>query len=315
MDKHKHKIEEQEKRKKKVEIKSSKVKNEEETKNGEMEEEEEQKADETKNEAEVEVVDKLVEEAKALGEGAMKKKLEAELKKKVRAPSDRKVDFRKRRAQERYDLWEPRTRLGNMVRQKEVTNMADALATGFPIREPEIVDVLLPDLEDEVLDVNMVQRMTDSGRRVRFAITAVVGNMDGYVGLGQAKGKEVGPTIRKAIDNAKMNIIGIKRGCGSWECGCGTPHSFPFKVDGKCGSIKALFKPAPRGIDLAVGDVAKHILRMAGIKDAWGFTTGKTRTTVNYAQAVFHALERTSSTRVSKQQEIQLKIIKGDVGK
>lgn len=257
--------------------------------------------------------DKAVEKTKDIPEGAKRKQTEIE-KKKPRVPGDR-MDFRKRRAMERFDIWKPLTQLGRMVRNKEITNMRDALATGLAIREAEIVDVLLPDLEDEVLDVNMVQRMTDSGRRVRFAITAVVGNMDGYVGLGQAKGKEVGPAIRKAIDDAKTNIIGIKRGCGSWECGCGTPHSFPFKVSGKCGSIRAQFKPAPRGIELAVGDVAKHILKMAGISDAWGFTTGKTRTTVNYAKAVFDALKMTSSTRVSKAQEDKLNIVKGEVGK
>ena len=98
--------------------------------------------------------------------------------------------------------WEPRTRLGEMIRSGEITTMHEALKTGLPLREPEIVDLLLPNLEDEVLDVNMVQRMTDSGRRVKFSITVVVGNRNGYVGIGQFKGKEVGPSIRKAINNA-----------------------------------------------------------------------------------------------------------------
>src|SRR5690606_32161109 len=116
-----------------------------------------------------------------------------------------------------------------------------------PLREPEIVDILLPELKDEVLDLNMVQRMTDSGRRVRFAVTCAVGNGDGFIGLGRAKGKEVGPTIRKAIDNAKLNMIEIKRGCGSWECGCGTAHSLPMTVVGKCGSVEVTLRSAPRG--------------------------------------------------------------------
>ena len=93
----------------------------------------------------------------------------------------------------------------------------------------------------------MVQRMTDSGRRVRFGVTCAVGNADGFIGVGRAKGKEVGPTIRKAIDNAKLNMIEIKRGCGSWECGCGKPHTLPFEVIGRCGSVTVGLKPAPRG--------------------------------------------------------------------
>ncbi len=133
--------------------------------------------------------------------------------------------------------WEPKTRLGQMVKSKEISTMNAALTSGLPIREPEIVDILLPEVEDEVIDVKMVQRMTDSGRRIKFVITVVVGNKDGFVGLGQAKGKEVGSSIKKAIDNAKLNIIEIRRGCGSWECGCKKPHTVPFAVTGKGGSL------------------------------------------------------------------------------
>ena len=303
-DKHKRKLDEQDTRKQKSELKASKGDR---AGNEDAIVEEEEKKE--KGDAEV---DAVVQEAGLKREGIDRKRLEVPIKKKAKTPF-RKEDARQRRARERFDIWEPKTRLGNMVRNKEIIDIGDALATGLPIREPEIVDILIPDLEDEVLDVNMVQRMTDSGRRVRFSIIAVVGNKDGYVGLGQAKGKEVGPAIRKAIDNAKMKLIEIKRGCGSWECGCGTGHSIPFKVDGKCGSIKVIFKPAPRGIDLAVGDVAKHIMRMAGVKDAWGFTTGKTKTTVNYAKAVFDALKKTASMRVMKHQTEELNIVKGKV--
>ncbi len=194
--------------------------------------------------------------------------------------------------------WDPRTKLGKMVLSKQVTTMSDALRTGLPIREPEIVDILLPEINDEVIDVNMVQRMTDSGRRVKFVITVAVGNKDGFIGFGQAKGKEVGSSIRKAIDSAKLNIIEIKRGCGSWECGCGKPHTVPFTVKGKSGSVEITLKPAPRGIGLATGSVAKKILTLAGIKDCWTFTRGKTKTTVNYSKAVFNALEQNAEMRV-----------------
>ncbi|MCJ7607198.1 MAG: 30S ribosomal protein S5, partial [Thermoplasmata archaeon] len=83
--------------------------------------------------------------------------------------------------------WTPKTMLGKLVAEGRITTMSDALGSGLPLREPEIVDILLPDLADEVLDVNMVQRMTDSGRKVKFAITVVVGNQDGFVGLGRLK--------------------------------------------------------------------------------------------------------------------------------
>lgn len=207
--------------------------------------------------------------------------------------------------------WTARTRLGKMVLEGEITTMSAALATKLPLREPEIVDILLPDIEDEVIDLNMVQRMTDSGRRVKFGATCAVGNGDGFIGVGRAKGKEVGPSIRKAIDIAKLNMIEIKRGCGSWECGCGTPHTLPFEVVGKSGSVEVSLRAAPRGIGLAVGDVAKSILTLAGIEDAWGFAKGHTKTTVNYALATFDALRRTSQIRISEGQAARLNIISG----
>ena len=212
--------------------------------------------------------------------------------------------------------WVPKTRLGMMVKSGEITTMSAALATKLPLREPQIVDALFADgeLKDEVIDLNMVQRMTDSGRRVRFAVTCIVGNGDGFIGIGRAKGKEVGPAIRKAIDNAKLNIIEIKRGCGSWECGCQQPHSLPFEVHGTCGSVEVTFKPAPRGITLAVGDVAKSLLTLAGVKDAWGFARGNTKTKVNYALATFEALRMTSKMRVTDEQAKEQNIVSGPIG-
>ena len=58
-----------------------------------------------------------------------------------------------------------------------------------------------------MLDINIVQRMTDSGRRVNVRATVIVGNRNGYVGLGQAKDVQVGPAIRKAIDAAKPRYL------------------------------------------------------------------------------------------------------------
>ncbi|MBU4374123.1 MAG: 30S ribosomal protein S5, partial [Euryarchaeota archaeon] len=99
--------------------------------------------------------------------------------------------------------WVPQTRLGKLVKEGQVTTMGEALASGLPIREYQIVDALLPEIKDEVLDINMVQRMTDSGRRVKFRATVIVGNGDGFIGIGEGKDVQVGVAIRKAIDTAK----------------------------------------------------------------------------------------------------------------
>jgi len=209
--------------------------------------------------------------------------------------------------------WAPKTQLGKLVKSGAITTMSDALKTGLPLREAQVVDLLVPGIEDEVIDVNMVQRMTDSGRRVKFVITVAVGNNNGFIGLGQSKGREVGSSIKRAIDNAKLNLIEIRRGCGSWECGCRKPHTVPFAVTGKSGSVEVTFKPAPHGIGLATGDVAKKILKLAGIQDCWAFTRGKTKTTVNYAKAVYNALERNAELRVTSQEKTNLGILFGGI--
>jgi len=217
--------------------------------------------------------------------------------------------------EESFDItkWKPVTRLGRLVQAGEIKSMSEALSTRLPLRESQIVDALLPGLEDEVLDVNMVQRMTDSGRRVRFSITVTVGNENGFVGLGQFEGKEVGPSIRKAIDAAKLRLIEVRRGCGSWECGCYTPHSLPLTILGKSGSTEVLLRPAPRGVGLATGKVARHVLRLAGVKDVWGLTRGQSRTTVNYAKATYNALANVSRFKINEEQTARLKIRRGGV--
>lgn len=210
--------------------------------------------------------------------------------------------------------WVPKTELGRRVKSGAVTSMSEALKTGLPLREPEIVNILLPNMEDDVIDINMVQRMTDSGRRVRFRVTAVVGNRDGFVGIGQARGKEVGPTIRRAIDAAALNIIEVRRGAGSWESGAeAPPTSMPFKVMGKCGSAEIFLIPAPQGTGLATGDVPKQVLRLAGVTDCWSFARGQTKTTINFAKATFNALKAASQMRVAPTVKDRLNIVEGAV--
>ncbi|CAC12375.1 probable 30S ribosomal protein S5 [Thermoplasma acidophilum] len=209
--------------------------------------------------------------------------------------------------------WVPKTQLGKLVASGQIKTMGEALRSKLPLKEYEIVDYLLPNLKDEVIDIKRAQRMTDSGRRMTYSITVVVGNGDGYVGLGIGRSKEAAPAIRKALINAKLNIMEIRRGCGSWECGCGRAHTLPFLVQGKSGSVRITLKPAPRGVGLAVGDVARTILSIAGIEDAWGFAAGHTKTTVNYALAVYNALKETSKVRINPGIVLSTPIYSGSV--
>jgi small subunit ribosomal protein S5 len=207
--------------------------------------------------------------------------------------------------------WQPLTRLGRAVLTGEIFTMEQALRSGMPIREVQIVDALLPNLEEEIIKVNMVQRMTDSGRRVRFNVMACVGNRDGYVGLAIAKGKEVAGTIRKAIDAAKLNVISIQRGNGSWESSAGPGTSVPFKVTGRAGSTRVTLMPAPAGKGLVVGGTGKNVLELAGITDVLSRSKGQTRTTINYALATYNALIEMNKTKVSADQRQRLFMVQG----
>ena len=199
------------------------------------------------------------------------------------------------------DGWEPVTRLGRLVQDGEIDTMEAALDSGLPLKEPEIVDQLLPNLDDDVLDINMVQRMTDSGRRVKFRCVVAVGNRDGFVGYAEGRDDQVGSAIQKAIGIAKLNMIQVPRGSGSWEDRSDRPHSLTHRTTGKAGSVEVELIPAPEGLGLAASDTVRAVLELAGIENAWTKSHGNTRTTVNLAKATFNALENASQSRTPAQ--------------
>jgi small subunit ribosomal protein S5 len=193
--------------------------------------------------------------------------------------------------------WEPQTRLGREVAAGEIDEMEVALRSGLPLKEPEIVDQLLPGLEDEVLDINMVQRMTDSGRRVKFRCVVAIGNRDGFVGYAEGRDDQVGGAIQKAIEIAKLNMIKVERGAGSWEDRSEEPHSLARRTSGKAGSVTVELIPAPLGLGLAASETVRKVIELAGIENAWTKSDGNTRTTLNLAKATYNALESASQAR------------------
>ncbi|MEM4724006.1 MAG: 30S ribosomal protein S5 [Candidatus Hadarchaeum sp.] len=221
--------------------------------------------------------------------------------------------MRRQRAEEfNIEQWQPRSSLGRLVKEGKITDISQILRAGKPIKESEIVDALVPNIQEEILEVTLVQRMHKSGRRVKYRVVAVVGNRDGIVGVGHASARDIGSSIKKAVNVAKLNVIEVARGCGSWECGCGRSHSVPFEVSGKSGSVKVFIKPAPRGLGLASAEIPRTILRMAGILDAWTRTEGETRTTLNFSMAVMDALKQT--TRVVMSDRYRERVALGKVG-
>jgi small subunit ribosomal protein S5 len=209
--------------------------------------------------------------------------------------------------------WIPKTRLGKRVKAGEIENIDEILGRGTKIIESEVVDFLMPGLKSELILIGQskgkfgggarrpfrrTQKKIREGSRNKYTYLAVVGNEDGYVGMGKGSSRESMQARQLAMANAKRNLSRIFRGCGDWECGCRTTHSLPFEVEGKAGSVRVVLKPAPRGTGLVLADEGKKVLELAGIRDAWVETFGETRTRMNYAYAVFDALRKTQEARI-----------------
>jgi len=211
------------------------------------------------------------------------------------------------------ESWQPTTETGKKVKSGEIKNIDEILSEGKTILEPGIVDALLPTLESDLLAIGQskgkfgggkksiwkqTQKKSCEGNKTSFSTLGVVGNRDGYVGVGIGKAKETVPAREKATRKAKLNIIKIKRGCGSWACACGTPHSIPAKVTGKNGSVELTLIPAPKGTGLCVETELKKIVELAGIKDVYAKTKGHTATKLNLLLAGFEALKKLSQLKI-----------------
>ncbi|MDY6761537.1 MAG: 30S ribosomal protein S5 [Candidatus Nanohaloarchaea archaeon] len=226
------------------------------------------------------------------------------------------------------EIWHPKTDLGRKVLSGDVTDITQVLRGREKIREPEIVDNLVSNLDEEVILIGgtpgkgggkkrivsrRTVRMHKSGRRFNTKSMVVVGNRDGLLGLAEGSADDTRDAIDKARDNAKLNMIEVRRGCGSWECGCGEPHSIPFTVEGKSGSVEVELQPAPRGIGLAASEGIRKTLELAGIEDAWIKSRGNTRTRENHIKAVFNALQQLNEMKTSEQIEQSAGIVEGGV--
>lgn len=201
------------------------------------------------------------------------------------------------------DAWIPKTELGRKVKSGEIANLDDVFKLGKKIMEPEIIDFFIPDLKMKVIDVKKTTRVTRAGRNFSFRVSVIIGDGNGHIGVGTGKNIERIVAQEKAIKDAKLNIIPVRRGCGSWECNCSKKHSVPYKVIGKCASLRVELLPAPNGVGLAVSDSIKPIFDLVGIKDLWSDTRGATDTKLNFTRATIDALYKISDLK-TKEKEI-----------
>ncbi len=206
--------------------------------------------------------------------------------------------------------WEPKTKLGQDVKNNKITHIDEILESNKKILEEEIADYLL-NLKIELALMGQAkgkfgggkrrvwrqtQKKTNEGNIPAFSAMAIVGDENGHVGIGSGKAKETLPARDKATRKAKLNLIKITRGCSSFDCSCNEPHTIPFKIEGKEGSVRVVLIPAPQGTGLVASSELKKILKLAGIKDIYSKTFGKKRTTFNLIKACFNALKKTNRT-------------------
>lgn len=208
---------------------------------------------------------------------------------------------------EKISGWIPKTALGKEVKTDKIKDINEIFERNLRILEPEIVDKLLQNMESDLINIGQAkgkfgggksrpwrqtQKKTAEGNVPTFACMAVIGDKAGHVGLGYGKAKETVPAKQKAIRNAKLNLMKIRRGCGSFDCMCNDLHSIPLKVEGKMGSVRIKLMPAPKGTGLAVDDECKKVLKLAGIRDIYSKTFGQTRTKINLIKATIEALKK-----------------------
>ncbi len=204
--------------------------------------------------------------------------------------------------------WDPKTKLGKEVKTGKIKNIDDILNSGQKILESEIVDSLL-NVKSDLISIGQAkgkfgggkrrawrqtQRKTKEGNVPSFSTLAIIGDENGHVGIGSGKSKETLPARDKAIRKAKLKIMKVKRACAAFDCSCVEPHSVPFKVTGKAGSVKVTLIPAPQGTGLVVANELKKVLKLTGIKDVYSQTFGKKRTTFNLIKACIDALNKTN---------------------
>lgn len=152
------------------------------------------------------------------------------------------------------------------------------------------------EFEEEVLDIARVTRVVKGGRRMRFLATVAIGNKKGRVGLGTGKSVEVSVAIKKAVQEAKKNLIDVALVEGT----------IPYDKEVKYKAARIRIMPAPSGTGVIAGGSFRKIAMLAGITDVYAKSIGSNSSLVS-AQASIKALSSFARLRKDASSELQEK--------
>ena len=144
---------------------------------------------------------------------------------------------------------------------------------------------------ERVVVINRVTKVVKGGRRFRFAALVVVGDFNGHVGFGTGKAQEVPEAIKKAVEDAKKNLITVPI-VGS---------TIPHEITGVAGAGKVFLRPAPAGTGIIAGGPVRNVVELAGIKDIVSKSQGS-NTPINIVRATFKGLSELRTVEMVAEQ-------------
>lgn len=137
------------------------------------------------------------------------------------------------------------------------------------------------DLDQFILDLARVTRVTEGGKHLSFRACVIVGDRHGTVGFGVAKGKDVQLGVEKAVHQAKKHLIKVPI----------VKETIPHLVVNKFKAALIMLKPAPKGSGIIAGGAARAVFELAGIPNISSKILGKTKNKIAVVKATFEALK------------------------
>ncbi len=152
------------------------------------------------------------------------------------------------------------------------------------------------EFEEKLVSLNRVAKVTKGGRTFSFSAVMVVGDGKGRVGHGLGKARDVSESIKKAVDDAKKNLVKVPLIKGT----------IPHAQKGKYGAGKVLLRPASDGTGVIAGGAMRAVLESAGVQNVLAKSMGSSNPH-NVIKATLDALQKMRSAKeIARQRGLSL---------